>query len=113
MREVRELPGSRRPYCLEFPATTYGGRDLRDGRPTQGAYSTEYVVRDSFVHALPDGLDQAAVAPLMCAGVTVWSPLRAPRRLPLPLRPRSRQDGRLGTGVGECPANGSGSGWSA
>lgn len=66
----------REPYCAEFPATTYGGRDLRDGSPTQGAYSTEYVVRDSFVYALPDGLDPAAVAPLMCAGVTVWSPLR-------------------------------------
>ena len=67
---------SRQPYCVEFPATTYGGRDLRDGSPTLGAYSTEYVVRDSFVYALPEGLDPAAVAPLMCAGVTVWSPLR-------------------------------------
>ena len=66
----------REPYCVEFPATTYGGRDLRDGTPTQGAYSAEYVARDSFVYALPDGLDPAAVAPLMCAGVTVWSPLR-------------------------------------
>lgn len=67
---------SREPYCAEFPATTYGGRDLRDGSPTQGAYSTEYVVRDAFVYALPEGLDPSAVAPLMCAGVTVWSPLR-------------------------------------
>lgn len=66
---------NREPYCQEFPATTYGGRDLRDGSPTQGAYSTEYVVRDSFVYALPAGLDPAAVAPLMCAGVTTWSPL--------------------------------------
>jgi uncharacterized zinc-type alcohol dehydrogenase-like protein len=65
----------REPYCRQFPATTYGGRDLRDGTPTQGAYSTEYVVRDSFVYALPAGLDPAAVAPLMCAGVTTWSPL--------------------------------------
>ena len=65
----------REPYCVEFPATTYGGRDLRDGTPTQGAYSAEYVARDSFVYALPDGLDPAAVAPLMCAGVTTWSPL--------------------------------------
>ncbi|GAB4082182.1 NAD(P)-dependent alcohol dehydrogenase [Modestobacter muralis] len=65
----------REPYCRQFPATTYGGRDLRDGSPTQGAYSTEYVVRDAFVYALPAGLDPAAVAPLMCAGVTTWSPL--------------------------------------
>ena len=66
----------REPYCVQFPATTYGGRDLRDGTPTQGAYSTEYVVRDAFVYALPAGLDPAGVAPLMCAGVTTWSPLR-------------------------------------
>ncbi|MCZ2830949.1 NAD(P)-dependent alcohol dehydrogenase [Modestobacter sp. VKM Ac-2986] len=65
----------REPYCRQFPATTYGGRDLRDGSPTQGAYSTEYVVRDAFVYALPAGLDPAAVAPLLCAGVTTWSPL--------------------------------------
>ncbi|NIH66496.1 NAD(P)-dependent alcohol dehydrogenase [Modestobacter marinus] len=65
----------REPYCRQFPALTYGGRDLRDGTPTQGAYSTEYVVRDAFVYALPAGLDPAAVAPLMCAGVTTWSPL--------------------------------------
>ncbi|MCZ2822630.1 NAD(P)-dependent alcohol dehydrogenase [Modestobacter sp. VKM Ac-2977] len=65
----------REPYCRQFPATTYGGRDLRDGTPTQGAYSTGYVVRDAFVYALPAGLDPAAVAPLMCAGVTTWSPL--------------------------------------
>jgi alcohol dehydrogenase (NADP+) len=65
----------REPYCREFPATTYGGRDLRDGSPTRGAYSTEYVVRDAFVYSLPAGLDPAAVAPLMCAGVTTWSPL--------------------------------------
>ncbi|TYP83781.1 NAD(P)-dependent alcohol dehydrogenase [Blastococcus xanthinilyticus] len=66
----------REPYCLEFPALTYGGRDLRDGSPTQGAYSTEYVARDAFVYALPAGLEPAAVAPLMCAGVSTWGPLR-------------------------------------
>ena len=65
----------RESYCREFPQLTYGGRDRHDGTPTQGAYSTEYVVRDAFVYALPAGLDPAAVAPLMCAGVTTWSPL--------------------------------------
>lgn len=66
----------REPYCLEFPTTTYGGRDLHDGTPTQGAYSTEYVARDAFVYPLPEGLDPAGVAPLMCAGVTTWAPIR-------------------------------------
>jgi uncharacterized zinc-type alcohol dehydrogenase-like protein len=49
----------RESYCLLFPALTYGGRDLRDGSPTQGAYSTEYVVRDAFAYPLPAGLDPA------------------------------------------------------
>ena len=66
----------RESYCLEFPQLTYGGTDRHDGTPTQGAYSTEYVVRESFVYALPAGLDPAAVAPLMCAGVTTWAPIR-------------------------------------
>jgi alcohol dehydrogenase (NADP+) len=66
----------REPYCLEFPQLTYGGVDRHDGTATQGAYSTEYVVRDAFVYALPENLDPAAAAPLMCAGVTTWSPLR-------------------------------------
>lgn len=64
-------------YCREFPTLTYGGTDRVDGRPTQGAYSREYVLREAFAYPLPAGLDPAAAAPLMCAGVTVWEPLRA------------------------------------
>ncbi|MCE0536318.1 NAD(P)-dependent alcohol dehydrogenase [Kineosporia rhizophila] len=63
-------------YCLEFPTLTYGGVDRRDGTPRHGAYSREMVVRDRFVYALPQGLDPAGVAPLMCAGITVWQPLK-------------------------------------
>ncbi|MQA35755.1 NAD(P)-dependent alcohol dehydrogenase [Modestobacter roseus] len=66
----------RESYCREFPQLTYGGVDRHDGTPTQGAYSTEYVVRDAFTYRLPAGLDPAGAAPLMCAGVTTWSPLR-------------------------------------
>ncbi|WP_199440944.1 NAD(P)-dependent alcohol dehydrogenase [Umezawaea beigongshangensis] len=64
-------------FCREFPTLTYGGTDRHDGSPTLGAFSREYVVRDRFAHPLPAGLDPAAAAPLMCAGVTVWEPLRA------------------------------------
>ncbi|WP_020110375.1 NAD(P)-dependent alcohol dehydrogenase [Rhodococcus sp. 114MFTsu3.1] len=63
-------------FCREFPTLTYGGTDRIDGTTTIGAYSREYVVRDAFVYRRPVGLDPAAVAPLMCAGVTVWEPLR-------------------------------------
>jgi len=64
-------------FCHEFPTLTYGGTDRRDGSTTLGGYSREYVVRDRFAYALPAGLDPAAAAPLMCAGITVWEPLRA------------------------------------
>ncbi|MCA1270686.1 NAD(P)-dependent alcohol dehydrogenase [Streptomyces sp. 7G] len=64
-------------FCHDFPTLTYGGTDRHDGSPTLGGYSREYVVRDRFAHRLPEGLDPAAAAPLLCAGVTVWEPLRA------------------------------------
>lgn len=64
-------------WCEEFPTLTYGGRDRQDGTRTLGGCSGEYVVRESFVHPRPAGLDPAGVAPLLCAGVTVWEPLRA------------------------------------
>jgi len=63
--------------CVEFPTLTYGGRDRVDGSSTLGGYSGRYVVRESFVYHRPAALDPAAVAPLMCAGVTVWEPMRA------------------------------------
>jgi len=63
-------------FCHEFPTLTYGGTDRHDGSTTLGGYSREYVVRDRFAYPLPHGLDPAAAAPLLCAGVTVWEPLR-------------------------------------
>ncbi|MEW2449347.1 NAD(P)-dependent alcohol dehydrogenase [Streptomyces parvulus] len=64
-------------FCRSFPTLTYGGADRLDGTTTLGGWSREYVVRDRFAHRLPDGLDPAAAAPLLCAGVTVWEPLSA------------------------------------
>lgn len=63
-------------FCHEFPTLTYGGRDRVDGSTTLGGFSREYVVREDFAYLLPEGLDPAAAAPLMCAGITVWEPLR-------------------------------------
>ncbi|WP_240675056.1 alcohol dehydrogenase catalytic domain-containing protein [Cellulomonas endophytica] len=63
-------------YCREYPTLTYGGTDRVDGSRTHGAYASHVVVRDAFTYALPPGLDPAAAAPLMCAGITVWQPLR-------------------------------------
>ncbi|MDF2823564.1 MAG: Zn-dependent alcohol dehydrogenase [Mycobacterium sp.] len=64
-------------FCDEFPTLTYGGTDRHDGSVTLGGFSREYVVRESFTYALPAGLDAAAAAPLMCAGITMWEPMRA------------------------------------
>lgn len=63
-------------FCREFPTLTYGGTDRRDGSTTLGAYAGEYVVRERFAYHRPAGLDPAGTAPLMCAGITVWEPLR-------------------------------------
>ena len=44
--------------------------------PTYGGYSEKIVVSDKFVLKVPDGLDPKGAAPLLCAGITTWSPLR-------------------------------------
>lgn len=63
-------------YCDAYPTLTYNAIDRRDGLPTQGGYSRQIVVSDRFVLRIPDGLDPASAAPLLCAGITTWSPLR-------------------------------------
>ncbi|GLQ45625.1 alcohol dehydrogenase [Dyella lipolytica] len=63
-------------YCKEVPTFTYNGTDRRDGLPTYGGYSERIVVSDKFVLSVPDGIDPKAAAPLLCAGITTWSPLR-------------------------------------
>ncbi|MEU2543912.1 NAD(P)-dependent alcohol dehydrogenase [Streptomyces roseolus] len=62
-------------YCLEGTVFTYASPD-RDGTPTQGGYSTHVVVDAGFVLSVPAGLDPAAAAPLLCAGITTYAPLR-------------------------------------
>lgn len=54
---------------------TYAGTDA-DGTTTQGGYSGKIVVDQNFVLRVPEGLDPAGVAPLLCAGITMYSPLR-------------------------------------
>ncbi|MBZ5736903.1 NAD(P)-dependent alcohol dehydrogenase [Nocardioides sp. GBK3QG-3] len=62
-------------YCLNGAIGTYAATD-RDGTTTQGGYSTHVVVDADFVVSVPDGLDPAAAAPLLCAGITTYAPLR-------------------------------------
>ncbi|MCR5889167.1 NAD(P)-dependent alcohol dehydrogenase [Hymenobacter sp. J193] len=62
-------------YCVEGNTQTYNNLG-RDGVPTYGGYSNTIVVREEFVVSVPEKLDLAAVAPLLCAGITTYSPLK-------------------------------------
>ncbi|NTV06318.1 MAG: NAD(P)-dependent alcohol dehydrogenase [Chlorobiaceae bacterium] len=63
-------------YCEEIPTYTYNSVDRHDQMHTFGGYSEKIVVSDKFVLNIPDGLDLKGAAPLLCAGITTWSPLR-------------------------------------
>ncbi len=63
-------------YCLNGMVGTYNGKDKHSGGHTFGGYSEKVVVDESFVLSVPANLDLAAAAPLLCAGITTWSPLR-------------------------------------
>jgi len=63
-------------YCATGPCLTYNGRE-RDGvTPTYGGYSTRIVVDENYVLRIPPGLALDRAAPLLCAGITCYSPLR-------------------------------------
>jgi len=66
-------------YCENGMTLTYNGKDKIDGSTTYGGYSTEIVVDEKFVLRVPKEFtekDLAGVAPLLCAGITTYSPLR-------------------------------------
>ncbi len=63
-------------YCEQGATWTYNDKDRQDGSLTFGGYSERVVVSDKFVVSISDKLDLKAAAPLLCAGITTWSPLR-------------------------------------
>ncbi len=63
-------------YCENGFVGTYNGTDRVSGDVTFGGYSTQLVVDEAFVLRVPENLDAAAAAPLLCAGITTYSPLR-------------------------------------
>ncbi|MBU6248939.1 MAG: NAD(P)-dependent alcohol dehydrogenase [Xanthomonadaceae bacterium] len=63
-------------YCVEGMVATYNSVDRKDGLPTFGGYSERIVVNDRFVLRIDPRLDAKAAAPLLCAGITTWSPLK-------------------------------------
>ncbi|MBU2693877.1 MULTISPECIES: NAD(P)-dependent alcohol dehydrogenase [Pimelobacter] len=78
VRSCRECVNCRNgdeQFCLKGGVGTYAVTD-RDGTTTQGGYSTHVVVDAHFVLSVPEGIDPAAAAPLLCAGITTYSPLK-------------------------------------
>ncbi len=62
--------------CTHGPTATYNGKDRQTGENTLGGYSEHVVVREEFVLRMPEALDPRFAAPLLCAGITVWNPMR-------------------------------------
>jgi uncharacterized zinc-type alcohol dehydrogenase-like protein len=74
-RECENCLAGEEQYCLQGNTQTYGSVD-RDGTITYGGYSDHVVVDEDFVVTIPDGLELDVAAPLLCAGITTYSPLR-------------------------------------
>ena len=74
-RECENCQAGEEQYCLKGNTLTYGSID-RDGTVTYGGYSDHVVVDEDFVLRIPDELELDVAAPLLCAGITSYSPLR-------------------------------------
>lgn len=75
-QECDECHNDHEQYCRNRFTLTYGSPDRITGEMTQGGYAKHIVVREEFVLRLPENLDLAKAAPLLCAGITTYSPLR-------------------------------------
>jgi uncharacterized zinc-type alcohol dehydrogenase-like protein len=63
-------------FCAEGPVFTYNSPDKHSGGVTYGGYAESIVVDEAFVLHIPKNLDLAGTAPLLCAGITTYSPMR-------------------------------------
>ncbi|WP_214226730.1 NAD(P)-dependent alcohol dehydrogenase [Pedobacter sp. B4-66] len=75
-RECSSCKQDLEQYCIPGFTGTYNSKDKHLGTRTYGGYSEKVVVDEHFVLKVPQNLDPAATAPLLCAGITTWSPLR-------------------------------------
>ncbi|MFJ6936941.1 NAD(P)-dependent alcohol dehydrogenase [Streptomyces sp. NPDC101132] len=74
-RECAYCLAGQEQYCVRGMTGTYNGLD-KNGDPTYGGYSTHIVVDENYTVRIPDGLSLDVAAPLLCAGITLYSPLR-------------------------------------
>ena len=75
-RECKNCKQDLEQYCIPGFTGTYNSPDKHLGTQTYGGYAEKVVVNEHFVLKVPENLDLAATAPLLCAGITTWSPLR-------------------------------------
>lgn len=75
-RECEFCKSGHEQFCVEMPTFTYSAPDRQSGEITYGGYSDSIVVREEFVCRIPDSIDMAHAAPLLCAGITTYSPLK-------------------------------------
>ncbi|MGV8932714.1 MAG: NAD(P)-dependent alcohol dehydrogenase [Luteimonas sp.] len=75
-RHCAQCEAGEEQYCLEGMTGTYNARERQSGAPTQGGYSTRITVDEDYVLRIPDGIPLDRAAPLLCAGITTYSPLR-------------------------------------
>lgn len=75
-RECRVCRTDDEQFCEQGPALTYNGTEMDRSTPTYGGYSTHVVVTEHFALKVPAGIDLQRAAPLLCAGITTYSPLR-------------------------------------
>ena len=75
-RECENCRQGLEQYCLHGSVATYNGYEKDGKTPTYGGYSDQIVVHEDFVLRVPDNLPLEGVAPLLCAGITTYSPLR-------------------------------------
>ena len=73
--ECEQCLAGEEPFCTKGPVATYNGKGY-DGEPTYGGYSDAIVVTDRFVVRIPDALELDVAAPLLCAGITMYTPLK-------------------------------------
>ena len=75
-RACRTCGDDHEQFCEKGGAQTYNSTEMDRTTPTYGGYSTQVVVTEHFVFKVPEKLDPAGAAPLLCAGITTYSPLR-------------------------------------
>ncbi len=75
-RQCTQCKAGEEQFCEQGMTATYNGRERAGGAPTYGGYSTRITVQQDYVLRIPDGMPLDSAAPLLCAGITTYSPLR-------------------------------------